>query len=275
MLSYRHAFHSGNHADVLKHLVLCKTLEYLIQKPAPILYLDTHAGAGLYALNGKLAQKTEEYKTGIDSLDFSSLPKSINGYQNIVQPMLNSLQYPGSPLLAAHILRKQDSLRLFEMHSTDYPLLQQLFKKDRRVIVNRSDGYQSLKALLPASQKRALVLIDPSYEVKSDYQLVVDAIRQAYRRMPTAQFLLWYPVVDRNRVEKMIKSIGNSGVRDVWRFELTMETDTQQHGMTGSGMLVINPPWTLADQMREILPALAGQLVSETGGYTVEQLVQE
>ena len=275
MLSYRHAFHSGNHADVLKHLVLCKTLEYLIQKPAPILYIDTHAGAGHYALNSKLAQKTEEYKTGIDSLDFSSLPKSIHGYQNIVQPMLNSLQYPGSPLLAARLLREQDSLRLFEMHSTDYPLLQQLFKKDRRVIVDNSDGYQSLKALLPASQKRALVLIDPSYEVKSDYHLVVDAIKQGYRRMPTAQFLLWYPVVDRNRAEKMIKSICNSGVRDVWRFELTMETDTQQHGMTGSGMLVINPPWTMADQMPEILPLLVKQLATESGGYTVEQVVEE
>ncbi|MCW8955986.1 MAG: 23S rRNA (adenine(2030)-N(6))-methyltransferase RlmJ [Gammaproteobacteria bacterium] len=275
MLSYRHAYHAGNYADVLKHLVLCKSLEYLIKKSTPILYIDTHSGAGAYALNSKLAQKTEEYKSGVGTLDFSSLPELIDCYRNIVQPMLASHQYPGSPLLAAHILREQDSLRLFEMHTTDFPLLQQLFQKDRRVIVDSSDGYQSLKALLPARQKRALVLMDPSYEVKSDYRLVVDAIKLAYRKMSTTQFLLWYPVVDRNRVETMIKSICNSGVRNVWRFELAMEADTRQYGMTGSGMLAINPPWTLADQLRELLPALAKQLVTETGYYTIEQLVKE
>ncbi|MFW2371586.1 MAG: 23S rRNA (adenine(2030)-N(6))-methyltransferase RlmJ [Gammaproteobacteria bacterium] len=275
MLSYRHAFHAGNFADVLKHLVLCKTLEYLIQKPAPILYIDTHSGAGRYTLDSKLAKKTGEHKSGIKALDFSRLPVSVDGYRKIIQPLLVQQHYPGSPLLAAQILRDQDKLRLFEMHSSDFPPLQQLFKKDRRVIAEMSDGYQALKALLPTPQKRALVLIDPSYEVKSDYQLVVDAIKQAYKRMSTAQFLLWYPVVDRNRVEKMIKNICNSGVRDVWRFELTREADTQQHGMTGSGILAINPPWVLADQMREILPLLVKQLATESGGYTVEQLVEE
>lgn len=275
MLSYRHAYHAGNYADVLKHLVLCNTLEYMIQKPAPIVYIDTHAGAGHYALNSKLAQKTREYKSGIAALDFSSLPQAIDGYRHIVQSMLASQHYPGSPLLAADILREQDKLRLFEMHSTDFPVLQQLFKKDRRVRTDNSDGYQALNALLPTPQKRALVLIDPCYEIKSEYQLVVDAIKLAYRKMSTAQLLLWYPVVDRNRVEKMIKRICNSGIRDVWRFELAMEADTLQHGMTASGMLAINPPWTLADQMRELLPALVKQLATESGSYRVEQLVQE
>ena len=275
MLSYRHAFHAGNHADILKHLILCKTLKYMIQKPAPIVYIDTHAGAGNYALNSKLAQKTKEYQSGIAALDFSSLPRAIDCYQNIVEPMLSRQHYPGSPLLAAQLLREQDKLRLFEMHSTDFPALQQLFKKDRRVRTDSTDGYQALNALLPTPQKRALVLIDPSYEIKSEYQLVVDAIKLAYRKMSTAQLLLWYPVVDRKRVEKMIKNICSSGIRDVWRFELRMEADTQQHGMTGSGMLAINPPWTLAEQIRELLPALVEQLASETGGYTVEQLVPE
>lgn len=275
MLSYRHAFHAGNYADVLKHLVLCKTLEYLIQKPTPILYIDTHSGAGCYGLNSKLAKKTGEYKSGIKALDFSHLPESLDGYRQIVQPMLGRQQYPGSPLLASQLLREQDSLRLFEMHSSDYPLLKQLFHKDRRVIATRSDGYQALKALLPARQKRALVLIDPSYEVKSDYRLVVDTIQLAYKKMSTAHILLWYPVVDRIRVEKMIKNICNCGVRDVWRFELNIEADTQQHGMTGSGILAINPPWTLADEMRELLPVLVKQLATESGGYTVEQLVEE
>lgn len=275
MLSYRHAYHAGNYADVLKHLVLCKSLEYLIKKPAPILYIDTHSGAGQYSLNSKLAMKTEEFKSGVGTLDFNQLPDSIQCYRDLVQPMLARQQYPGSPLLAAHILREQDSLRLFEMHSSDYPLLQQLFQKDRRVIVNNSDGYQSLNALLPAKQKRALILIDPSYEVKTDYQLVVDAIKLAYRKMPTAQYLLWYPVVDRHRVEKMIKNICASGSRNVWRFELCLEADTEAYGMTGSGMLAINPAWTLADQMGELLPELARQLITKTGHHKIEQLVDK
>ena len=275
MLSYRHAFHAGNYADVLKHLTLCKTLEYLLQKPTPVVYIDTHAGAGNYQLNNKLAKKTDEYKSGVGALKFSSLPESIHGYRDIVKPMLSDQQYPGSPLLAANLLREQDKLRLFEMHSTDCPLLKQLFEKDRRVIVNNSDGFQSLKALLPTKQARALILIDPSYEIKTDYQLVVDAIKQAHRRMSTAQILLWYPVVERKRVENMINKISDSGIRDIWRFELCMEADTQEYGMTGSGMLAINPPWVLADQMRELLPALAKQLVTKSGHFTVEQLVAE
>ena len=275
MLSYRHAFHAGNYADVLKHLILYETIEYLIQKPAPVVYIDTHAGAGLYSLNNKLSQKTGEYKSGIGALDFSSLPESTHGYRDSVQSMLNQQQYPGSPWLAAQLLREQDKLRLFEMHSTDYPVLDQLFKQDKRARVSNSDGYHSLKALLPTKHARALVLIDPSYEIKKDYQLVIDAIKQAHRRMATAQILLWYPVVDRKRVETMIRNICDSDIRNIWRYELAMEADNQEYGMTASGIIAINPPWVLADQMRELLPVLCQQLSTETGFYKVEQLVAE
>ena len=275
MLSYRHAFHAGNYADVLKHVVLCNTLDYLIQKPAPVMYIDTHAGAGQYALKSKLSNKTAEYLSGIGALDFKQLPESIRSYRDTVLPIYSAGYYPGSPLLAARLLREQDKLRLFEMHSTDFPLLQQLFARDRRVIVNNSDGYHAVKSLLPVKQARAVVLIDPSYEVKTDYQLVVDAVLQAYRKMPTAHLLLWYPVVDRRKVDELIKKLCNSNLRDVWRFELGMEADTREFGMTGSGMLVINPPWVLADQMRELLPAIAEQLVTATGYNRIEQLVAE
>ena len=275
MLSYRHIFHAGNYADVLKHLVLQKTLEYLIQKPAPIVYIDTHAGAGIYALNNKLAKKTDEFKSGIGALDFSSLPESIHGYRDSVEAMFKHEKYPGSPWLASQLLRTQDKLRLYEMHNTDYPSLEKLFNRDRRVITNKSDGYHSLKALLPTKNARALILIDPSYEIKTDYQLVIDAIKNAYKRMSSAQILLWYPVVDRKQTEWLIKKICGSGVRDVWRFELGMEADTQGYGMTGSGILAINPPWTLADQMRELLPALCKQMTSETGYSKIENLVAE
>lgn len=275
MLSYRHAFHAGNYADVLKHLVLCKTIDYLLQKPSPIFYIDTHAGAGQYALHSKLATKTAEYKSGIGAVNFSKLPESIGSYRDIVQPIYKAGYYPGSPLIADQLLREQDKLRLYEMHSTDFPLLKQLFGKDRRVIVNDTDGFHSLKALLPVKNARAVVLIDPSYEIKTDYQLVVEAIQTAHKRMPTAHIMIWYPVVDRKRIDKFIKSVCDTGIRNICQFELGMEADTNDYGMTGSGMIVINPPWVLADQMRELLPEIAKQLVSDTGYYNVEELVGE
>ena len=275
MLSYRHAFHAGNHADVLKHLVVCSSLDYMIQKPTPIVYIDTHAGAGSYALNSKQAQKKAEYKTGVAALDFSRLPETAGSYEHLVRPLLKQQHYPGSPLLAARLLREQDKLRLFEMHSSDFPLLKQLFKDDKRAIVNNSDGFQGIKALLPVKNARALLLIDPSYEIKSDYQLVADAIKQAGRRMANAHIFVWYPVVDRKRTEKMIQAICNSGLRDIWRFELCMEDDNKDYGMTGSGVLAINPPWVLAEQMRQLLPALVEQLSPNNGFCSIEQLVAE
>lgn len=275
MLSYRHAFHAGNFADVLKHLVLCKTLQYMTQKATPVAYIDTHAGAGIYALNNKLATRTDEFKSGIGALNFSSLPESIQIYQDKVAPLFKKQQYPGSPWLAAQILRSQDKLWLYEMHSSDYPLLENLFNQDNRVRTSSSDGYHSLKALLPTKNARALILIDPSYELKSDFKNVVESIQQAHKRMASAQILLWYPIVDRKQIEKMINQICASGIADIWRYELCMQADTQQYGMTGSGILAINPPWVLADQMRELLPAIAGQLVTDNGSYKVEQLVTE
>lgn len=275
MLSYRHAFHAGNFADVLKHLVLCKSLQYMIQKDTPVVYIDTHAGAGIYSLNNKLATKTDEFKSGIGALNFSSLPEAIQLYNDCVTPLLKKQQYPGSPWLAAQILRPKDKLWLYEMHSSDYPLLDNLFNQDKRVRTSNSDGYHSLKALLPTKNARALILIDPSYELKTDFKEVVEGIQQAHKRMASAQILLWYPIVDRKQTEKMIKKICTSGIRDIWRYELCMQADTQQYGMTGSGILAINPPWVLADQMRELLPAIAGQLVTDTGYYKVEQLVAE
>ncbi|MEH6628635.1 MAG: 23S rRNA (adenine(2030)-N(6))-methyltransferase RlmJ [Motiliproteus sp.] len=275
MLSYRHAFHAGNHGDVLKHLVLANTIDYLLRKETPVLYIDTHAGAGRYQLNNAMAKKTEEASKGIGSLAFSRLPESADIYQQALAGYLKQRQYPGSPLLAADLLRRQDRLALYELHPKDQTALQRLFGKDKRVQVESADGFAGLKARLPAKNSRALVLMDPSYEMKSDYQQVANSIQEGYKRMPSAVFLVWYPVVERHRINKLINDLKASKVRDLWQFELGVEADTEEYGMTASGMLVINPPWVLPEQLRTLLPAIQQQLAPDSGHSCVEQLVPE
>jgi 23S rRNA (adenine2030-N6)-methyltransferase len=283
MLSYRHAFHAGNFADVLKHLVLVNTLLYATRKEAPLFYLDTHAGAGLYRLDSELAQKTGEAQAGVRKLDFPALwaragtagKAALQAYHAAIAPFLERNQYPGSPLLAAALLRRQDHLRLFELHSTDFRLLNANTEQDRRIHCAQEDGFRHLPSLLPPAQKRAVVLVDPSYEMKNDYGRSVEALLDIYRRMPGAQVLLWYPVVLRSNVDAMIRTLLNSPLRDLWQVELGIEPDSAERGMTASGLLLLNPPWTLATQLREALPLLQEQLAPAQGHWFVKNLVGE
>lgn len=273
MLSYRHAFHAGNYADVFKHLILVKCLEYLLRKPGPLLYIDTHAGAGRYPLNGAMSRKTNEYADGAGALQPAGLSAEFAPYGELIGHYARQGLYPGSPRIAADLLRPQDRLRLFELHPTDYPKLAALFAGDRRVRAEQADGHHALKSLLPAPQKRALVLMDPAYEVKREYQTVVDSLQAGYRRMANATFLLWYPVVQRDWVARMIKSLCNGKLKDVWQFELGVAADNRGHGMTACGILAINPPWLLAQQLNELLPPLQQQLAPQQGFYLIRQLV--
>lgn len=276
MLSYRHAFHAGNPADVLKHTVLAASLAYLTRKPAPLLYIDTHAGAGSYRLDSDIANKTGEYRDGVLALDWSTLEAPVLApYREAVEAPLAQQRYPGSPQIAASLLREQDRLRLFELHPQDFATLSKGFYKDARVKVAQTDGFASLRALLPAPQKRALVMIDPSYEVKQDYERVVDALQEAYRRMPGATYLLWYPVVLRQRIERLERGIKAAGLKDVWQFELGTAPDSEDYGMTASGMVVVNPPWELPEQMRVLLPQLQQQLAPAWGNHRCTQWVAE
>jgi 23S rRNA (adenine2030-N6)-methyltransferase len=283
MLGYRHGFHAGNFADVLKHLVLANSLAYLTRKSRPLLYIDTHAGAGRYHLLGEMAQKTGEAEAGILHLDFArltdelttELKPSIGVFERLIKSYLASQQYPGSPAIAAQMLRQQDRLALFELHPADFADLSDEFAMDSRVACNQSDGFHSAKSLLPAREKKAIVLIDPSYEIKDDYQMVVDYLVTAWRRAATGHFLLWYPIIQRATTERMIQNISKSGVRDLWRFELGIADDSVEYGMTGCGMLAINPPWILPQQLQQLLPAVQKQLARESGSWKVECLVAE
>lgn len=268
MLSYRHGFHAGNFADVLKHLVQVEILAYLQKKDKPFDYIDTHAGAGLYRLRGEMAAKNCEYGNGIGRL----LPE--NPGLPALQPYLDSVLahntggrlnvYPGSPAIACGLLRPQDKAWLFELHPADIEQLRRACL-GRNIHIRGEDGFHGLVALLPTPSRRALVLIDPSYELKEDYRRVVDALKLIYRKMPTATVALWYPVVERARIDQLERQIVASGIRWVEQFELGIRADTDGRGMTASGMIVVNPPWTLRATMEQLLPPLA-KLLSEDGG---------
>lgn len=280
MLSYRHSYHAGNHADVLKHVVLTLCIEALKEKDKPFLYLDTHSGAGRYLLQSEHAEKTGEYLSGINLIwQQPNTPDLLNTYISILKrynPYQTLKYYPGSPLIAKQLLREQDKLNLTELHPTDYPLLRQEFNKDKRAKVLREDGFIQLKSKLPPVTRRGIILIDPSYEIKNDYYKIPSALFEAYKRFATAIYLIWYPVVSRTTTQRMIDDIIKLGIKRISQFELALKPDNNQKGMTASGMIVINPPWKLHEQMQTIMPWLKQILDTEkTGSFTVKQLVSE
>lgn len=281
MLSYRHSFHAGNHADVLKHIVLMLILENLKLKDKGFYYLDTHAGVGRYQLSSDEAEKTGEYKEGIGRLwERTDLPEEINRYVDLIKHLnfgAKTLRYyAGSPLIAAQLLRPQDRALLTELHPRDFPLLRNNFKEFKNVSVKCDNGFQQLKATLPPKERRGLVLIDPPYELKEDYDLVVKAAEEGYKRFATGTYAIWYPVVLRQQTKRIFKGLQASGIRKILKIELAVRPDSDQRGMTASGMAVINPPWTLENQMKAMLPYLVKTLVPEgTGSWTVEWITPE
>lgn len=281
MLSYRHSFHAGNHADVLKHIVLMLILENLKQKEKGFYYLDTHAGVGRYRLFGDEAEKTAEFVEGIGRLwDKTDLPSYVQRYVELIKKLnyggKELRYYAGSPLIATQLLRAQDRALLTELHPSDYPLLRNNFKQFENVTAKRDNGFQQLKATLPPKERRGLVLIDPPYELKEDYDLVVEAVEEGYKRFSTGIYAIWYPVVLRQQTKRIIKGLEATGIRKILQIELAIRPDSDQRGMTASGMIVINPPWTLEGQMKQILPYLTQALVPEgTGSWKVNWITPE
>lgn len=282
MLSYRHSFHAGNPADVLKHLVVIETLRYMTQKDKPLDYIDTHSGVGIYQLANAESQKTQEYLEGVAKLwHYQGDNQAINEYVNkIKQFNADSLAvYPGSPLVADSLLRENDKRWLFELHPKDSESLKtnmlSLSNRRKQTFVRKENGFQGLIGLLPPASKRACVLIDPPYEVKTDYQQVVKSVKKAVSRFSSATIMIWYPVVSRSRIDEMEASLQASGIRNIQLFELATQSDSDELGMTASGMIVINPPWTLKETMDNCLPELTEILGQQGSFYRSEQLVEE
>jgi 23S rRNA (adenine2030-N6)-methyltransferase len=263
MLSYRHAFHAGNHADVLKHLVEVLVLQYLVRKDAkPLRYIDTHAGEGTYDLRRSFATRNREFDTGITKLwQRNDLPPAVQAYVDVVRDHndANGLRYyPGSPAIAAHILRPEHRLQLFELHPEDATRLQQWAGRDRRVRVSEEDGFAALKAVLPPVEKRALVMMDPPYEVKADYATAITSLQLACKKFATGVYALWYPLLEREEVRQLVHKLEALPVKSLL-VELSVRP-AATGGMTGSGMFVINPPWLLQQQLESCLPWLQSVL---------------
>jgi 23S rRNA (adenine2030-N6)-methyltransferase len=293
MLSYRHAFHAGNHADVLKHFVQVQLHLYMNQKDAAYTYIDTHSGAGVYALDSRESTKTAEFVTGIGPLwERTDLPAPLAAYLDLVKGMNPSGKlryYPGSPYVADQMSRPQDRLRLFELHPADSKILADNFRKveahkaeqgerarGRRVMIERGDGFLSLKALLPPPSRRALVLVDPPYEVKDDYRRVKDAIEEALGRFPSGMFAVWYPVLQRMESRQFADRLKRLPAKEWLNATLTISTPGPDGvGLHSSGMFILNPPYTLEPMLREVLPYLV-QVLGKDGGatFTIEKGTQ-
>jgi 23S rRNA (adenine2030-N6)-methyltransferase len=278
MLSYRHAFHAGNHADVLKHVVLVQLLRHLGLKEKPFWFIDTHAGAGAYDLDSPHARKLAEHRGGIGRLwTRPDLPAAVADYVELARrfnPDGRLRKYPGSPFLAGWTLRTRDRLRLFELHSSDARLLRKNFcDADKRVIVADTDGFAGLRALLPPPARRAVTLIDPSYEEKQDYERVVQALRDALTRFPDGVYAVWYPQLTRLDARELPRRLKHLSASKGWlHAALRVRTPSADgFGMHGSGLVVLNPPWTLRDTLTGVLPFLAEALREDAGaGFILE-----
>jgi 23S rRNA (adenine2030-N6)-methyltransferase len=283
-MNYRHAYHAGNFADVLKHVVLMMLVEHLKKKPAPFFFLDTHAGRGHYDLSEAQAQRSGEYKNGIGRLldaPRGSLPDEVAAYVKLVRESAGKehsaiTAYPGSPLIVAKMRRPTDRLVLVEKHAKEAEVLRANAGRGRLVSVLEADGYASLKAQLPPRENRGLVLIDPSYESEQEFDQVLGGLEVAHQRWPTGTFMVWYPLTQRAGPLRFHRDLERSGIRKILDVSLSVLPDDTEVAMQGSGLVIVNPPWQLDTRLEELLPQLHALLSPEGVGRTrVEWLVGE
>jgi 23S rRNA (adenine2030-N6)-methyltransferase len=269
MLSYRHGFHAGNHADVLKHIALVALLRILVRKDKPILVVDTHAGAGLYSLEQGFALKNAEFRNGVALLwERNDLPEPAADYLAQIRAANKDgvlRQYPGSPTIALGVLRPKDRLRLFELHSTEGSILAgQFANAGRRVTATAGDGFAGLKAVLPPPSRRGLVLTDPSYELVTDYRAVVAAVRDGLQRFATGTYVVWYPLLQRRESMELPDKLRRAAGADWLNISMQVkEPSPEGRGLHGSGLFIVNPPWTFSAQMRGIMPWLTRVLAQD------------
>ena len=258
MLSYRHGYHAGNAADVLKHFILTYVLDYIKKKDKGFIFIDSHAGAGKYLISDPYMQKNKEYLQGIEKIlqlkndniflkKYLDLVKSINFNSDLKI-------YPGSCFLAAKSLRPNDNLYFFELHPKEFLNLKKNFENDSRVIIENRDSYQRLKKLLPPKEKRAVILIDPSYELKDEYEKVSEMLSDCYKKFPLGVYIIWYPVLKNKKSEKFIFNLLKKNYKNLSHVE--MITDNLNNGMQGSGLFILNCPWSIENDIKKSLETI-------------------
>ncbi|QKV54430.1 23S rRNA (adenine(2030)-N(6))-methyltransferase RlmJ [Comamonas antarctica] len=281
MFSYRHAFHAGNHADVLKHAVLIATLQYLTQKDAALTVLDTHAGAGLYRLDGDYASKSGEASEGVLKLAATpaeELAPILQEYLAMVRSFnqgANIRNYPGSPFISQALLRPHDKLKLFELHPTDMRSLAgnvTQLEAGRQLAVLHEDGFEGVKKFLPPVSRRALLLCDPSYELKTDYGRVLDMVADSLKRFPTGTYAVWYPIIPRpeaHDLPRRLKTMAVKAGKSWLHVTLTVKSNktSERGGLPASGMFIISPPFQLKEQLKPAMPQLV-KLLGQDGNAT-------
>ena len=279
-MNYRHAFHAGNFADVFKHIIIVRILTHLREKIAPFRVIDTHAGEGLYDLAGKEANRTGEWRDGIGRLAGAALPGDA---AELMAPYLAALRacnqanelryYPGSPLLARHLLRPQDRLIACELEPRAAIALSRHLRGSATAKVMRIDGWVALQAYVPAKERRGLVIVDPSFEQADDLIRLADGITAAHRKWPTGIYLMWYPIKGREVPDRFIKMLRRAGMGKCLRVEFAVAPPQPADGLNACGVIVVNPPWKLAAEIKILAPVLVDLLGRDTGrGYMLDDL---
>ncbi|MDH4765625.1 23S rRNA (adenine2030-N6)-methyltransferase [Pseudomonas oryzihabitans] len=278
-MNYRHAFHAGNHADVFKHATLLRLAALLARKETPFAYLDSHSGVGRYDLAGDQASRTDEWREGIGRLwTLESAPAAFVGYRQAVaalNPDGALRYYPGSPELMRQALRPQDRLLLNELHPEDGRLLKENMARDRRVAVHQKDGWLLPRALLPVPERRALLLIDPPFEKADELERCVKAVAEAIGRMRQTVIMLWYPIKDRRQLRRFHAGLQASGAPKLLNVELLIRAADDATRLNGSGLAIVNPPWGLEEELRDLLPWLAEHLAQGEGSWRLDWLIAE
>jgi 23S rRNA (adenine2030-N6)-methyltransferase len=267
-MNYRHAFHAGGFADVIKHLVLVRILSYLQEKPAAFRLIDTHAGAGVYDLTSDEARRGGEWLTGIARLMQARFSEAagplVAPYLDIVRafnPPRDLRTYPGSPLIARALLRPQDRLTACEVEPKARKRLIDALRHDPQARVVDLDGWMALPAFVPPNERRGLVLVDPPYEQKDEFERMAEGFAQAFAKWPTGSYLLWYPVKSRRATDALARHVAETAAAAAQpgkclRLEFSVAPQTAENGLTSAGLLIVNPPWKLAGELKTILPEL-------------------
>lgn len=279
-MNYRHAYHAGNFADVFKHIVLARILTYLAQKPAAFRVIDTHAGEGLYDLGSEAAEKTAEWRNGIGRLlNVEAPPADVQSllapYLSCVAPLVAQRTYPGSPALAAALLRKQDRMIFCDAHPEAAAALASHLGRDKRAKIIEIDGFMGLGAFVPPIERRGLVLIDPPFEVRDEFDQILAGLETALRKWPTGTYMVWFPIKDRNAVAHFYRQLGDvaaqAGLKDVLCLEFWTDAIDREGPLVANGLALINPPYVLEAEARIILPYLTQVLgLSRQAGHTIK-----
>lgn len=280
-MNYRHAFHAGNFADIVKHLILARALTYLQRKDKPVFILDTHSGLGSYDLQSEAARKTNEADNGIGQL-WPHLDRAPEAVATLLGPFTDAVRslngagnprfYPGSPALIAHLMRPQDRAVFCELHDADHSALAARFARAGRIRVNHVDGWQALKTLLPPPERRGLVIIDPPFEARNEFDIMLNGLDAAVQRFATGTFLAWYPIKHEAAVDAFRGGFGQR-FSDTLLIEMTVAAPADA-AFHGSGMAIINPPYTLASELETLLPWLVQRLERQpgAGAWRIEAL---